>query len=62
LFAVGVRQAEVARQLGVSAQAVSSWHRRWQIGGMQALRSRGLPFAGGYGWRASWKAAGNVLA
>ena len=37
----GVRHAEVARQLGVSAQAVSSWHRRWQTGGMQALRSRG---------------------
>ena len=42
LFAAGVRQAEVARQLGVSAQAVSSWHRCWQTGGMQALRSRGL--------------------
>ena len=30
LFAAGVRQAEVARQLGVSAQAVSVWHARWQ--------------------------------
>ena len=27
LFAAGVRQAEVARQLGVSPQAVSVWHR-----------------------------------
>ena len=41
LFAAGVRQADVARQLGVSAQAVSIWHRRWQSGGMQALHSRG---------------------
>ena len=41
LFAADVRQAEVARQLGVSAQAVSVWHRRWQAGGMQALRSIG---------------------
>ena len=29
LFAAGVRQVEVARQLKVSAQAVSVWHRRW---------------------------------
>jgi transposase len=41
LFAAGVRQAEVARQLGVSAQAVSVWHARWQAGGVEALRSRG---------------------
>jgi transposase len=41
LFAVGVRQAEVARQLEVSAQAVSVWHTRWQQGGTKALRSRG---------------------
>jgi transposase len=41
LFAAGVRQAEVARQLEVSAQAVSAWHARWQSGGPQALRSRG---------------------
>jgi DDE superfamily endonuclease len=32
LFAAGVRQAEVARQLGVSAQAVSVWHARPQPG------------------------------
>jgi hypothetical protein len=30
LFAADVRQAEVARQLGVSAQAVSVWHRRFK--------------------------------
>jgi transposase len=41
LFAAGVRQAEVARQLGVSAQAVSVWYARWQRGGPEALHSRG---------------------
>ena len=41
LFAVGVTQAEVARQLGVSAQAVSVWHARFTQGGTEALRSRG---------------------
>ena len=40
-FAAGVHQAEVARQLEVSAQAVSGWHARWQTGGTDALRSRG---------------------
>jgi transposase len=41
LFAAGVHQAEVARRLGVSAQAVSVWHGRWQAGGTDALYSRG---------------------
>ena len=41
LFATGVRQAEVARQLGVSAQAVSVWHARFKAGGTDALHSRG---------------------
>jgi transposase len=41
LFAVGVRQAEIARQLGVSRQAVGLWHAAWQTGGTHALRSRG---------------------
>jgi transposase len=41
LFAVGVRQAEVARQLGVTRQAVRLWHARWQAGGTGALRSQG---------------------
>ena len=41
LFAAGVTQAEVARQLEVSAQAVSVWHARWKQGGTDALRSRG---------------------
>jgi transposase len=41
LFAAGVRQAEVARQLEVSPQAVSVWHARCQSGGTEGLRSRG---------------------
>jgi transposase len=41
LFAAGVTQAEVARQLEVSAQAVSVWHARWKEGGTDGLRSRG---------------------
>jgi transposase len=41
LFTAGVRQVEVARQLGVSRQAVSLWHAAWQTGGTDALRSRG---------------------
>jgi transposase len=41
LFAAGVHQAEVARQLGVSAQAVSVWHARFKAGGPEALHSRG---------------------
>ena len=41
LFAAGVRQAEVARQLAISVQAVSVWHRRFKAGGPEALRSKG---------------------
>ena len=41
LFAAGVHQADVARQLGVSRQAVSTWHGRWTAGGSAALASRG---------------------
>jgi transposase len=41
LFAVGVRQAEVARRLGVSAQAASVWHRRFKASGTDGLRSKG---------------------
>jgi transposase len=41
LFAAGVRQAAVARQLGVSAQAACVWHRRFKAGGPEALRSKG---------------------
>jgi transposase len=41
LFAAGVRQAEIARQLGVSRQSVHLWHKRWQAEGADGLRSRG---------------------
>jgi len=41
LFAAGILQAEVARQLGVSAQAVSVWHRRFKASGTDGLRSKG---------------------
>jgi transposase len=41
LFATGVRQAEVARQLGVSRQSVHLWHQRWRAAGPDALRSQG---------------------
>jgi transposase len=41
LLATGVRQAEVARRLGVSGQAVSVWHARFKQGGADALRSKG---------------------
>ena len=41
LFATGVRQAEVARQLGVSRQSVHLWHKRWRAAGPDALRSQG---------------------
>jgi transposase len=41
LFTAGVRQAEVARQLGVSRQSVHLWHQRWRAAGTDALRSQG---------------------
>jgi transposase len=41
LFTQGRSQAEVAHQLGVSRQAVSVWHARFEEGGVEALRSRG---------------------
>jgi transposase len=41
LFAQGRSQAKVARDLGVSRQAVSVWHTRFTEGGLDALRSRG---------------------
>jgi transposase len=41
LFATGVRQAEVARQLGVSRQSVHLWYQRWRAAGPDALRSQG---------------------
>ena len=41
LFATGVRQAEVARQLGVARQSVHLWYRRWQAAGAEGLYSQG---------------------
>jgi transposase len=41
LLAAGVRQAEVARQFGVSRQSVNRWHARFKHDGAQALQSRG---------------------
>jgi transposase len=41
MFAHGASQAEVARTFGVSAQAASTWYRRWHEGGEAALRGAG---------------------
>jgi len=41
LFARGRRPAEVARELEVSIQTASVWHRAWSGGGKKALRSAG---------------------
>jgi transposase len=41
LFAQGRTQAQVAHQLGVSRQSAHIWHRRFEHGGVDALRSRG---------------------
>jgi transposase len=41
LFRRGKRQAEVARELGVSAETASEWHRRWSEGGRAALAGAG---------------------
>lgn len=40
LFEQGVRQAEVARLLGVSRQAVSQWRAAWGADGAQGLMAR----------------------
>jgi transposase len=41
LFARGVPQAEVARQLEVSRQSVSRWHAHWEREGVNALKAAG---------------------
>jgi transposase len=41
MFGRGKRQADVARALGVSPQAVSGWYRQWSEGGRAALVGAG---------------------
>jgi len=41
LFAKSVRQADIARELGVAHQTVSDWHEVWEQGGKAALKGAG---------------------
>jgi transposase len=41
LFAAGIRQVDIARQVGVCHQTVSDWHAIWREGGKEALRGAG---------------------
>ena len=41
LFGRGKSQADVARELGVSAESASEWYRLWSAGGRQALAGAG---------------------
>jgi len=41
LFAKGVRQVDIARELGVAHQTVSDWHELWEQGGTEALKGAG---------------------
>jgi transposase len=41
LFTAKLAQAEVARRLGVSRQAVSRWWHAWKAGGVEGLRGVG---------------------
>ena len=43
LFAKGVSQADIGRELGVCHQTVSDWHKLWKSGGKQALLRTGPP-------------------
>lgn len=43
LFAAGVSQAEVARQLGVSSASANRWHRAWKGQGRTGLQRRAPP-------------------
>jgi transposase len=43
LFDRGVPNVLIADRLGVSDTAVDAWKARWEVGGAQALRSRGRP-------------------
>jgi len=58
-FARGDKISEIARDLWVTPASVRRWHRAWQDGGAEALRSRGAGVAGeaqrgsGPGWSQS---------
>jgi transposase len=39
LFAQGKTRAEVAHELGVSAQTASRWYARWRAGGVAGMRT-----------------------
>jgi transposase len=41
MFDRGVRQVDVASELGVSQQTASKWHRAWSAGGHEALAGAG---------------------
>jgi transposase len=43
LFAKGVSQADIGRELKVSHQSISDWHQQWLVGGKQALKRTGRP-------------------
>src|ERR1700722_20260661 len=43
LFAKGVSQADIGRELEVSHQTVSDWHEKWAVGGKRALKRTGHP-------------------
>jgi transposase len=43
LFAQKVSQAEIARRMGVTPQAVFKWRKRWLARGADGLRSTGQP-------------------
>lgn len=48
MFTQQVQQAQIARSLGVSPQAVNQWHQRWSQGGVDALLSTGSSGAVSY--------------
>lgn len=43
MFADEIRQAEIARRLGVARQTISRWHRLWADGGDEALQAGPAP-------------------
>ena len=43
LFEKQIPQAEIARRLNVSREAVSQWHKAWQQLGREGLQSKGHP-------------------